>query len=110
VALRGQLESSALTVDNTPPAILVRSVTFDGRRTTILFDAVDEDSTILHAEFSVDGQRWLGIFPIDGAADSKREQFRLMLDGELGDRGVVLRATDSMNNVATSHVMRPAHR
>ena len=48
--------------------------------------------------------------PVDGIADSREEHYELSLDGELGERGVTLRASDSMNNVATMHVPPPRRR
>ena len=70
-------------------------------RTIITFDVKDDHSPIQRVEFSQDGQRWRGVFPVDGIADSRDEHYELAVDGELGDRGLTLRATDSMNNVAT---------
>ena len=82
----------------------------DRGRTIITFDVKDDHSPIQRVEFSQDGQRWRGVFPVDGIADSRDEHYELAVDGELGDRGLTLRATDSMNNVATAHVDPPARR
>ena len=72
-----------------------------------LFRFKDDHSPIQRVEFSQDGQRWRGVFPVDGIADSRAEHYELAIDGELGERGVTLRANDSMNNVATTHVDAP---
>ncbi len=109
-ALTGDLESTAFEVDNTAPAIAVRSVRLDRGRTIISFDVKDDHSPIQRAEFSQDGQRWRGVFPVDGIADSREEHYELAVDGELGERGLTLRASDSMNNVATIHVDPPPSR
>ena len=58
-------------------------------------------------EYSQDGQRWHGVFPVDGIADSKSERYELSIDGDIGERGVTLRASDAMNNVASAQVDRP---
>jgi hypothetical protein len=110
LALTGELDSNALEIDNSPPAIAIRNTKFEGGRTSISFDVNDDHSPIQRVEFSLDGQRWRGVFPTDGVADSKSEHYELTLDGELSDRGLVLRATDSMNNVATGYVPRPVRR
>lgn len=110
LALIGELDSTAVEVDNTPPAIAMQNVKFEGGRTSISFDVNDDHSPIQRVEFSLDGQRWRGVFPTDGVADSKSEHYELTLDGELSERGLVLRATDSMNNVATGYVPRPVRR
>jgi sugar lactone lactonase YvrE len=109
-ALTGELDSTAFEVDNTPPSITIGTVRVAGGRTIIPFDVKDDHSPVQRVEFSQDGQRWRGVFPVDGIADSREEHYELSLDGELGERGVTLRASDSMNNVATMHVPPPRRR
>jgi hypothetical protein len=106
-ALSGELDSQAFEVDNTPPSIIVGDARLVGGRTTIAFDVRDDHSPIQRVEFSLDGTRWRSVFPTDGIADSKSEHYELTLDGEVPDRGVTIRASDSMNNVATAHVDAP---
>jgi hypothetical protein len=53
-------------------------------------------------EYSLDGDRWRPIYPRDGISDSRLEHFELSLDGEASSRGVVIRATDTLNNVASA--------
>jgi len=109
-ALTGEMDSVAFEVDNTPPTITVGAVRVASGRTIIPFDVKDDHSPVQRVEFSQDGQRWRGVFPVDGIADSRDEHYELTLDGELGERGVTLRASDSMNNVATTHVPAPRRR
>jgi SMP-30/Gluconolactonase/LRE-like region len=107
-ALVGELDSSVLEIDNSPPEIAVRSVKFEGGRTTITFDVKDDHSAIQRVEYSSDGQRWSSVFPTDGVADSKEEHYELVIAGELSERGLTLRAGDTMNNVANGHVDPPS--
>ena len=109
-ALTGELDSAEFDIDNTPPAILVQSVRVEGNRTVVTFEVKDDHSPVQRVEFSQDGQRWRGIFPKDGIADSKDEHYELVIDGPLTERGLVLRASDSMNNVATTHIDAPKRR
>src|SRR4051812_35275790 len=106
-ALTGELDSVAFEVDNTPPVFALGTVRVDRGRTIIPFDVKDDHSPIQKVEFSQDGQRWRGVFPVDGIADSREEHYELAVDGELGDRGLTLRASDSMNNIETINVPRP---
>ena len=106
-ALTGELDSVAFEIDNTPPAITVGTVRVERGRTIIPFDVKDDHSPMQRVEFSQDGQRWRGVFPVDGIADSREEHYELVVDGELGERGLTLRASDSMNNVETIHVDAP---
>jgi sugar lactone lactonase YvrE len=107
-ALTGALESTSFDIDNTPPAITVSSARRDGNRLTIAFDARDGHSAIQKAEYSLDGDRWQMVYPKDGIADSKYEQFELSLDGTATGRGVMLRVSDALNNVAGTEVPTPA--
>jgi hypothetical protein len=109
-ALSGELESIAFEIDNTPPQITVTSTRVDGNRTLIVFDVKDDHSPILRAEISQDGQLWRAAFPVDGIADSKSEHYEVAIDGMLGSRGLTIRASDSMNNVATAQVDAPRGR
>ena len=107
IALTGELESAAFDVDNTPPVIAVAGVRVDRGRTIVTFDVKDDHSPIQRVEFSEDGQRWRGVFPTDGIADSRQEHYELVVEGVLTERGLTLRAVDSMNNVETAHVDPP---
>ena len=106
-AITGELDSASFDIDNTPPAIVIGSVRVERGRTIISFDVKDDHSPVQRVEFSQDGQRWRGVFPVDGIADSREEHFELPIEGELDARGLTLRASDTMNNIATAHVDAP---
>ncbi len=107
-ALTGAMESTSFDIDNTPPTIAVTSVRREGSRVIIAFDVRDADSAVQKADYSLDGDRWQTIYPRDGIADSRFEQFELVLDGDAGARGVILRATDALGNVASARGEAPA--
>jgi hypothetical protein len=48
------------------------------------------------------------IYPRDGIADSRVEQFELALDPAVTSRGVIVRATDALNNVTSTDVAVPS--
>jgi sugar lactone lactonase YvrE len=106
-ALTGALESTSFDIDNTPPTITVTSVRRDGPRVTIAFEIRDANSAVQKADYSLDGDRWQTIYPKDGIADSRFEQFELVLEGEAGARGLILRAADALNNVASARGEAP---
>jgi sugar lactone lactonase YvrE len=105
--LTGAMESSAFDIDNAPPQVTVTAVRREGTRLTIAFDVRDEHSSVQKADYSLDGDRWQTIYPKDGIADSRLEQFELVLDGEAAARGVILRASDALNNVASTRGEAP---
>ena len=107
-ALTGALESSAFDIDNAPPDISITSVRRDGARLVLEFDVRDEYSAVQRADYSLDGDKWQTIYPKDGIADSRFEQFELVLEGEAAARGVIVRAADALNNVASARGEAPA--
>jgi hypothetical protein len=109
-ALTGDFESAAFDVDNAPPSIVVASSRQENGRAQIVFQVTDDHSPIRRVECSEDGQVWRAVFPVDGIADSRSERYDVTLDGPLGPRGLTIRATDAMNNVATTQVDAPRSR
>jgi outer membrane protein assembly factor BamB len=101
-ALTGALESSAFDIDNAPPEITMSSVRRDGARLVLEFEVRDEYSSVQRADYSLDGDKWQTIYPKDGIADSRVEQFELVLEGEAAARGVIVRAADALNNVSSA--------
>jgi hypothetical protein len=101
-ALTGARESTAFSIDNVPPVIAVTSVRRDNGRATISFDVRDANSSVQKVEYSLDGDKWQSVYPKDGIADSRFEQYELVLDGDAVSRGVTLRATDTLNNTASA--------
>ena len=101
-ALSGARESTAFAIDNVPPVITVTAVRRDNGRATIAFDVRDANSSVQKVDFSLDGDKWQSVYPKDGIADSRFEQFELVLEGDAVARGVTLRATDALNNTASA--------
>jgi hypothetical protein len=107
-ALTGTLESVAFDVDNAPPVIAIGNVRRDGARVSVSFEVRDGESAVQKAEYSLDGNRWITIYPRDGIADSRLEQYELSLEGDFSARGVIVRATDALNNVVSADVLGTA--
>jgi hypothetical protein len=103
-ALSGELVSPAFEVDNLPPEITVDDVATEGRTTVITFDARDNHSPVERVEYSLDGQQWRGVFPVDGIADSRMERYEIRIEDPIGPRGVTVRASDAMDNVSTTQI------
>ena len=101
-ALTGDMESTAFDIDNTPPVITVNAVRREGGRITFVFEVRDDNSAVQKVEYSLDGDRWQAVYPKDGIADSRFEQYELAIPDTQGAQGVVLRATDALNNVSSA--------
>jgi hypothetical protein len=106
-ALAGEKEGGPITVDNTPPAIRLRdaagSTTGAAAPTRLSFEVVDGASTLDRVDVLLANGQWRPVFPDDGVMDGLRETFTVPL-ADLGDGAVVLRATDSLTNLATLEV------
>jgi hypothetical protein len=100
-ALVGELESSSFEIDNSPPRVELQPATRPAAR-LLPFTVRDEQSSVLRVEYSLDGSRWRNVYPRDGIADSRREEFEIVLEESEAGRSVLIRATDAMNNVATA--------
>jgi len=101
-ALVGELESTSFEIDNTPPRIEIQAPAARAGNRSVAFTVRDEQSSVQRVEYSLDASRWRTVYPKDGIADSRREEFEIALEeNELG-RSVLIRATDAMNNVATA--------
>jgi hypothetical protein len=108
LALSGELESASFDIDNTPPSVTMGTVGRDGARFVVAVDVRDADSALKKVEYSLDAQKWQSAFPRDGILDSRRESFEIRLDANTAGRILVVRATDSLNNVSAGQVQLPA--
>jgi hypothetical protein len=105
LALTDEQETEPVEVDNTPPAVTAGAPSANGPNVEVTFRAADATSIIRRAEYQVDGGQWKPLFPIDGIADSKREEFRVAV--ALADKKphvVALRAFDANANVGSAQV------
>lgn len=99
--LTGQRETETIIIDNTAPELSLRPAEISGRAVSIRANVVDRTSTIRRAEYQIDGGAWITVFPLDGLADSRQEEFLLTLD--LPDQRphlVALRVFDANANIA----------
>jgi hypothetical protein len=109
-ALVGERESRAFDVDNSAPTITVSAVTRTAQRTVVTFTVEDDHSPLQRVEYSLDADRWRPTYPKDGIADSRREEFELVIETDTTGRAIILRAIDAMNNVVTTRAEAGAGR
>jgi hypothetical protein len=94
--MTGDRESGAIDVDNTPPVI---ATTITGVRVTVR--VTDAQSGVHRVDYSLGGQTWQALRPLDGLADSREEQFELTLPSAADAARLVIRASDVMQNVTS---------
>jgi hypothetical protein len=103
LALTGDKESEPFDVDNTAPLVQATLAQRDPARVRVLVK--DESSLIRKAEWALDGGRWQEIHPLDGINDALEENYEIAAPPLApGPHVLVVRATDSLGNVASARV------
>jgi len=93
--------SDPFIVDHDPPAVTITPQT-QGARVALK----DQLTRIVKAAYSVDGGRWVPIFPDDTLFDTPEETLTLTLpDLKPGRHLIVLRATDAAGNLGTGDAL-----
>jgi hypothetical protein len=103
LSLRDEYETEPVEIDNTAPIITIDPPRINGNTAEVVFRVVDATSIIRRGEYQIDGGAWKTVFPIDGIADSKREEFRVTVP--LTDNGshiIAVRGFDATANVSSA--------
>jgi sugar lactone lactonase YvrE len=104
-ALTAERESTPFEIDNTPPVI---DVAIPGQTAAkAVFIVRDSHSPIQRVEYSTSAGGWKLLYPVDGLLDSREERFEITRD-PASTQPIVLRASDTLGNVATAVVAAPA--
>jgi hypothetical protein len=103
-ARSGERTSMSFEVDNTPPRVanLTAESAQNGHR--VVFAAEDDISAIQSVEYAVNSGKWTLVFPKDGIADSRQENFDFLLPGyrDAGIYTLVVKVTDVLGNTVTA--------
>ena len=104
--LSGEKESAPFDVDNTPPGVAV--LLAERSPVRVRATVIDDSSLVRKAEYSVDGARWEEVYPVDGINDAREESYEFLPRlASPGPHIVIVRATDSLGNVATARIEVP---
>ena len=99
-ALTDTFESDSFTIDNTPPEILNLKVNGTGKR-QISFTAKDTLSWIDKAEYTLNGNDWTPLQPVNKVTDSQSLAYQFEVDG---NQAIAIRVFDENDNVAVKQV------
>jgi hypothetical protein len=105
VALTDEEETEPIEVDNSAPVVTAGTPQVSGTNAEVTFQAEDKTSIIRRAEYQLDGGEWKPVFPTDGIADARREEFKVSVT--LPDRKphvIALRVFDANANVGSAQV------
>jgi hypothetical protein len=102
-SLTGERISGPFAVTHLPPTVEMSVAGMDGGQAIIEATATDPVVRLTSASFSVNGKKWVNVFPTDGLFDSKSESFRFKTDSlQPGTYVVVLRVQDAAGNTGSA--------
>ncbi len=105
MALTDEEETEPIEVDNSAPLVTAGAPQISGNNAEVTFQTEDKTSIIRRAEYQLDGGEWKPVFPTDGIADARREEFKVVVT--LPDRKphvIALRVFDANANVGSTQV------
>jgi hypothetical protein len=105
-ALTGERISSAFVVAHEPPKVTLQTAGMEGDQAVIEATATDPLVRLTGAVFSLNGKKWINVFPSDGLFDNTRESFRFKTDSlKPGTYVVVLRVHDAAGNIGSGDIV-----
>jgi hypothetical protein len=105
-ALTGELDSSPILIDNTPPVISALAAKPAGPVMRVTWRAVDAWNVIRRAEYSLDGEEWTLVDPVTHLSDAETLEYALSLPGlKPGEHTVAVRVTDDYENTSVEKIV-----
>jgi hypothetical protein len=105
-ALTGTRTSDAFVVCHLPPAVQVKVAGIEDDAAVLEATSSSPLVRLTGASFSVNGKKWVNVFPTDGLFDSRQETFRFKTEGlKPGTYVVVLRVKDASGNTGSADVV-----
>ncbi|MDD8031414.1 MAG: WD40 repeat domain-containing protein [Acidobacteriota bacterium] len=96
--------SQFLVIDNSLPVIKNFTATRTGDSLEISFVAEDAYSYIEEVKFLIKPEEWKVVFPVDGLADSRTENFKFKAKIPAdSDNQLIIRVRDSFGNIGVHH-------
>jgi hypothetical protein len=100
--LTGERTSKPFAVAHTPPTVTLKPDGKDGERMVVSAAASGALVRLTAASYSINGKKWVNLFPMDGLFDSKEETFRFTTEPlRPGTYVVVLRVRDAAGNTGS---------
>jgi hypothetical protein len=106
LALSAERTSATFAVAHEAPKVTIKTAGMDGDQAILEASAADPLVRLTSASFSVNGKKWVNVFPTDGLFDSKTESFRFKTDTlKPGTYVIVLRVKDAAGNTGSGDVV-----
>jgi hypothetical protein len=100
--LSHQRVSDVFRIDNTRPSVDGLAIDSAEAGYEVEFVALDPEGSVAAVEVALDGGQWQPLNPLDGVADSEREQYRLVVESHPAAsalRSLTVRVTDAAGNL-----------
>ena len=105
-ALTGERVSDPFVVSHTPPSVQVKVAGIEDGTAHLEATGSSELVRLTAASFSLNGKKWVHVFPTDGLFDSKTETFKFKSETlKPGTYVVVLRVRDAAGNTGSGDVV-----
>jgi hypothetical protein len=106
-ALRGELVSKPFVINNSAPSIALEKNESKARRVEITYRAKDAAAGLISSsEFSIDGGPWHLVFPKDGIADSREEEYFVQTpELSVGEHVIGIRVTNIVGGVGAAKLV-----
>ena len=105
-ALTAERLSGPVVVAHEAPTVQLRVAAVEGDKAVLTADASDPLSRIAAASYSINGRKWVNVFPADGLFDDKRESFRFTTEALPSG----MRGQQPQNRVTTRAASAPLRR
>jgi hypothetical protein len=105
-ALTGEKTAGPFIVCHEPPKVTVKVTGMEGDQAVIEATATSPLVRIAGASYSLNGKKWVNVFPDDGIFDSKSESFKFKSESlKPGTYVLVLKVRDAAANAGTADVV-----
>jgi hypothetical protein len=98
--------SSPFVVAHTPPKVELKVAAQENDQAILEASASDAWVRLTSASYSLNGKKWINVFPTDGLFDSKQVKFRFKTESlKPGTYVLVLRVQDAAGNIGSNDVV-----
>jgi hypothetical protein len=105
-ALTGEKVSNAFVVCHTPPTVQLKASVEAGGRAAVEATAASPLARLTAASYTLNGKKWVSVFPADGLFDAASKTFRFKTDDlKPGTYVLVLRVRDAAGNTGSGDVV-----
>lgn len=91
--------SAPFIVDNTTPVVERIVAKKEGGQISVSFTAVDALTRLKEAWYAIDASAWQLVYPRDGVADQRQEEFNIRIAAMTGRHTLTIKVSDANGNI-----------